>query len=254
MDSVLTVYKPLGKTPLEVIDQLRIVYPQYRHERIGYAGRLDPMAEGVIVLLIGEANTQRKGFDEKDKSYRFQYLLGISTDTYDLLGLVGSEKPTEHITHEMLAEITAAWPGEREQLYPPFSSMTVSGKPLYWWARQQRLKEITIPSRRVIIHASTFIACETISARQLLNAIESRTALVRGDFRQEVIRARWQEVLKQSSHSFPLVTAEISCSSGTYVRAIVSDLGIKLGCGATTYSILRTRVDDYTLEKALRVF
>ena len=64
---VLSIYKPLGKTPLEIIKEVKKQYPEYADESIGYAGRLDPMAEGILLLLISEENLKRKKYEKLPK-------------------------------------------------------------------------------------------------------------------------------------------------------------------------------------------
>src|SRR5579871_234239 len=88
MQTILNLYKPIGKTPLEVIREFQIQNPEYQNVKLGYAGRLDPMAEGVLLVLVGEENKKRKEYERLKKEYEFTVLFGIETDSYDALGTV----------------------------------------------------------------------------------------------------------------------------------------------------------------------
>ena len=92
------VNKPVCWTPLQCIDVLR-TKTWYMNNckvvgtmKLGYSGRLDPLARGLMVILVGSANLNRTYFDKLDKAYRFTVLFGYATDTQDLLGLVTGKK------------------------------------------------------------------------------------------------------------------------------------------------------------------
>ncbi len=87
-EKVLLLNKPLGMTPLELIQGFKKRFPKYEKLKIGYAGRLDPMARGLMVCLVGDESKKQKETELKTKDYVFEALFGVSTDTYDVLGLV----------------------------------------------------------------------------------------------------------------------------------------------------------------------
>jgi len=86
MQKVLNLYKQTGVTPLQTIKQLQKRYPEYQDSKLGYAGRLDPMAEGVLLVLVDEENKKRRTYESLEKEYEFYMLFGVKTDTYDILG------------------------------------------------------------------------------------------------------------------------------------------------------------------------
>src|SRR3989338_8916844 len=93
MNEVLVVNKPLGVTSFDVIRDLKKRFPG---EKIGHAGTLDPLADGVLICLIGKDSTKRQSeFMDCDKDYVFDVLFGFETDTYDILGLVNGFKDYE---------------------------------------------------------------------------------------------------------------------------------------------------------------
>src|SRR5438045_1977436 len=89
---VIVVYKPQGVTPYQLIEKLKKQNSDYEGIKIGFAGRLDPLAHGVMVLLVGEENKNRAKYLGLEKEYEFSVLFGVETDTYDYLGLLVSEE------------------------------------------------------------------------------------------------------------------------------------------------------------------
>ena len=79
--AVVNLYKNLGETPRERLERLRLQKPHYAHEVLSYAGRLDPMAEGVMLCLVGSANHRREEYLNKGKEYILDVLFGFATDT-----------------------------------------------------------------------------------------------------------------------------------------------------------------------------
>ncbi len=87
MQKVLELYKKEGETPLETIEGFKKENPEYSEQKMTYAGRLDPMAEGVLIVLVGEECKNKDKYLGLDKEYEFEILWGFETDTYDILGI-----------------------------------------------------------------------------------------------------------------------------------------------------------------------
>ena len=117
--------------------------------RIGHAGTLDPLAEGVLVVAIGKATRLIEYLVDADKLYAAEVHLGVETDTYDAEGRVLAERPVGHLTREAVAEALEAFRGEIEQRPPPFSAISVGGERLY--ARARRGEVVEAPLRRVSV-------------------------------------------------------------------------------------------------------
>ena len=97
MNKIINIYKPISLTPLQVVEKFKEQFPEYAESKISYAGRLDPLAEGVLILLIDEENKNREKYQRLDKEYEFEVLFGVATDTYDLLGIVKNPSlPNRH--------------------------------------------------------------------------------------------------------------------------------------------------------------
>lgn len=247
MKQILIIYKPLGLTPLQLLDQLRVDRPELKYEKLSYAGRLDPMAEGAMLVLVGEANKKRAKYLVLDKIYEFEFILGISTDSYDLLGIVDQTSSYLYLNDEELNNVLNQFIGTQTLPYPVYSSRTVQGKPLWWWARQDKLSDIELPINEFAVYALDLLQISTITSRVLLTDVAVKIGLVKGDFRQTEIGKRWKEVLHNNPSEFPLIKCRIHCSSGTYVRSIVNQIGQQLRTGAVTLSILRTQVGKFSL-------
>ncbi len=250
-DKVIAVIKPVGKTPLWAVERIKTLNPGLKNTTVSYAGRLDPMAEGVLLLLIGDENKKRREYEGLTKTYIVKIVLGLSSDTFDTLGIVGSINTTK-IGINKIKKILKEFIGKKTQIYPPYSSKTVRGKPLYWWAREKRLSEIELPKRDIEIKSISLIKHNKVLIDTLYKKIIKTIHNIDGNFRQEQITHSWDKVYKDyKGNEFNALTLEVSCSSGTYMRRLCSDLGEKLSCGALCLSIKRTRLGEYTLKDAI---
>lgn len=275
MKKILNIYKPIGHTPLQLVNKLKGSETEYRELKIGYAGRLDPLAHGVMLLMIGNETKNREKYLNLDKEYEFEVLFGVSTDTYDALGIIqqshnradwDKEKIDSHIRGNdksdslnsnlkiRINQFINSKLGIQIQSYPPFSSIEVAGKPLYQWARDGKLSEIKIPEKEIEIYSFELLDTSQITSEEIESRIVKNITLVKGDFRQNEILKKWNDFFKKNKSKTPTVVKfRISCSSGTYVRSIANDLGTLLGCGAIALDILRIRVGEYELKDSIRL-
>lgn len=253
MKDILNIYKPIGKTPYEMVKKVKQVYPVLAEKKIGYAGRLDPMAHGVLLLLVGDTNKQKIKFESMEKEYVFQALFGMKTDSFDLLGKVTTDYEkynVEDLKRRIKREIKN-YKGTFLQTYPPYSAIRLNGQPLYYWELRGVLPKVSIPQKEITIHSFTMISEDILKADYLQEIIQNRIHKVAGNFRQAEILKTWKKFFKEHNSGFLSAKFIIHCSSGTYVRSIVNDLGEKLKVGATTLSILRTKVGKHTLKKSI---
>ncbi len=256
MKDILNLYKKRGETPLECLLRFRKANPEYKNVPLSYAGRLDPMAEGVLVVLVGEMNKRRNEFLGLDKEYTFDILFGFSTDTYDMLGVMkdavtrASHKP---VRTQLLMEYIAQLPGERNQKYPPFSSKPLEGQPLFVKAQRGELSNFMLPEHRIEIFSASLVGMKKISEQELLKEVDHSISLVKGDFRQERILHLWHDALRiLYGMSFDVATVSIHCSSGTYVRSLANELGEQIGIPALAMKILRTRAGKYKVRSSIK--
>lgn len=236
MKEVLNIYKPVGLTPLDVIKKFKEENLEYKNVSMTYAGRLDPIAEGVLILLAGRTVYKKDDYLKLDKKYEADILLGVKTDTFDILGRASFFEKNLEITQESINKFK----GDLTLSLPPYSSFKVKGKALFWWEREGRINEIEIPQRKSKIYDINLLDSYKIKSGELLNIIVDKINMVKGDFRQEEIKKKWRELLV-SEKIFSVAKIKISCSSGTYIRSIADKLG------GTVLHLKRTQVGDFTL-------
>ena len=133
MDGVIVINKPQGITSHDVVSFVR---RKFRMRRVGHAGTLDPLATGVLIILVGRATKLFSRFESFDKAYRATLKLGMVTHTADIHGNVLFEKSCDAVTQEQVESVIAKFTGDIEQTPPMVSAVKVKGKRLYNLARQ----------------------------------------------------------------------------------------------------------------------
>jgi tRNA pseudouridine55 synthase len=182
--------------------------------RIGHTGTLDPLATGVLALVVGQATRLSQFLTGAIKAYDATVRLGVATDTYDAQGEpCGTATPsavTDAISDETVAAALSAFHGEFEQMPPPFSAKKVGGVRAYTFARRR----VTVAAKPVPVRVHRLELVERNHARLLLR---------------------------------------VEASSGFYVRSLAHDIGTRLGCGAHLEALRRTRSGMFTLERSVRL-
>lgn len=251
MDKVLNLYKKKSETPLQTIERFVALHPEYKDVKMTYAGRLDPMAEGVLVVLTGEKNKEREAYTGLDKDYEFEFVLGIETDTHDILGKITSTKEVEKIDETEIEKVLKKYHGKFKQKYPAYSSKVVGGIPLFDLARKGKLDTVVMPEHEVEVKNIELVSTKKISREDFKKYIEDGINEVVGDFRQKEILKLWNAYFEKAPEIFVIYKVRVTSGSGFYVRQLVSDIGVDLDTGAITTSILRTRVGHYTTTSIL---
>jgi tRNA pseudouridine55 synthase len=195
-------------TSHDVVGKLRRITGE---SSIGHLGTLDPMATGVLPLLLGRYTRLAQYFSSAEKSYTGAIRLGFATDTFDAEGqAAGPDRSADceaNLTLEQIRSATARFRGEMLQMPPPFSAKKVSGVPSYKLAREGRPVELK-PAR---VHIDRFV----------VTGLEGSEAVF-----------------------------EMSISAGGYVRSVAHELGQDLGCGAHLSRLRRTKAGAFTLPDA----
>lgn len=260
MEKILNIYKPLGMGLLETIELFRKNNPQYENVKLGYAGRLDPMAEGVLLILVGDELKNQEKYWALDKEYEAEILLGFNTDTYDILGIPELPITNYQLQYENKKQIEKtkkilnSFQGPFTFLYPPYSSRTVKGKPLFWWARRNKLDEIEIPKKTSTIHNIEILNFYEMEKEVLEKLIINRINLVKGNFRQKLIKNTWQKIFKNTKQQkFSIIKIRVFVSSGTYIRSIANELGKRINTGAILLHLKRTKVGKYNTTNSIKI-
>ncbi len=248
MDNMAIIYKSLGQTPLSALERFRADMRLSTDVPITYAGRLDPMAEGLLLILIGDKCKEKDQYLGLHKTYEFEILVGFSTDTFDLLGLVTKFKDVdvdnfENVENLIKKNIEESI-GTYQQKYPAYSSKTIDGEQMFSLARSGKLKEKDIPTHEVEIKRINFLGRKEISGTELLKNIDTSIQKVIGDFRQSEILEKWGSEIEMEN-SYLIFKFEVECSGGFYVRAFTDEVSNKLSIPMTTYSIKRTRIGEF---------
>ncbi len=205
----LNVNKPLQLTSHDVVAAVRRRFrAQTGEKKVGHAGTLDPLADGVLVVCLGTATRLSEYMMQSRKVYRAQITFGATTSTYDAAGDVLAERDVRHITTSEVKRVLPRFIGEIGQIPPMFSAIKARGKKLYELAREG--KSIARPARNVTIHSIEITS--------------------------------WEK---------PVLTLEIQCSAGTYIRSLANDLGEALDVGAYLSGLTRVASGDFHLGKSI---
>lgn len=133
MNGIIVVNKPSGLTSHDVVSRAR---RKLKMRQIGHAGTLDPLATGVLVLLVGKGTKLFNKFEPFDKAYRASLILGTRTTTADIQGETIQQVPYEHISQVEVLETFRQFVGDIEQIPPMVSAVKVNGRRLYELARK----------------------------------------------------------------------------------------------------------------------
>lgn len=147
LNGILVIDKPSGITSHDVVD---IVRKKFNMKQVGHAGTLDPLATGVLVILVGEATKLFNKFSSFDKAYIATIKFGITTDTADIRGHIIDQKPYDFIKESEVREIFKTFLGDIDQVPPMVSALKHKGKRLYQLARKGL--EVKREPRRVKIY------------------------------------------------------------------------------------------------------
>lgn len=210
LDGVLVVDKPQGPTSHDIVAEARRAL---RTQRVGHTGTLDPLATGVLPLVIGQATRLSQFLTGASKGYEARVRLGIATDTYDAAGeQVGAarEAAAAELPDEAIDLALEGFRGSFEQVPPPYSAKKVGGMRAYALARAK----VDVATRPVMVTV---------------------------------------ERLDLTGRDGTGITLRVDASAGFYVRSLAHDLGIRLGCGAHLESLRRYRSGAFTLEDAISI-
>lgn len=256
MPPYVMLYKELGKTPLETLTAYKAEHPELRDVPMAYAGRLDPMAEGLLIVLLGDECKVQERYHAYDKEYVFEILFGMRSDTGDILGLTTSCTQAPLTVNDIKATLRELQ-GAITLPYPHFSSKTVQGKPLHVWKLEGRIDEIVIPTKESVVHKLDLLSLRIIDGASLRSSVHERIDSVSKvndprkslgkDFRREDVLALWDTHLASPTNQKEFLIAQVRCiaSSGTYMRSLAEVIATKLGTCGLAYSIRRTRIGTY---------
>jgi tRNA pseudouridine55 synthase len=256
----IVLNKQVGKTPLSAAEAYRTTHPELEGVPMAYAGRLDPLASGKLLILLGDECKNQTDYHGLDKEYEFSVLLGIESDSQDVMGRLNTQKNNRAhctISEDELVAVASQLVGDITLPYPIFSSKTVQGKPLHTWTMEGRLDEIEIPTKQSTIYTLSLTKLEHKSrqtvvseALQKVNSIPPVTELrkaIGNDFRRVDVRQDWNTILTNDTLPSSYQIAHFTCtaSSGTYMRTLASTIATKLGTIGLAWHIHRTTIGRF---------
>ena len=219
MDGIINVNKEAGMTSFDVLRALKRILHE---KKMGHAGTLDPMAEGVLLVCVGKATKLVDSLMSEVKIYRAELLLGVETDTEDSTGKLLLEEE-RHVTEEDVLSAFQALLGKREQIPPMYSAKKVEGKRLYSMAREGIVIERK-PSQIEIFSI------------ELLSMTEPEA---------------FEALPCSGKHQ--RIAFRVKCSKGTYIRTLCTEIGVKLGTKACMSALLREEVGEFQLKESKRL-
>ncbi len=240
---IFPFWKFPGETLAVMLRRFRDEYGYSEDEKITYAGRLDPMAEGIVPLLVGTARFQKDHMLSAMKTYEVDIVLGLGTDTADFLGIV-VKNDIHPVSTEFIEQVVSTLTEINELPYPEYSSRPVDGKPLFMHARAGQ--KVVVPIKKVTIHELVLKEIKEVELSILLNSAIETITKVQGDFRQAEIIKQWTSLTKASAveiATVQVITIITTVSSGTYMRSLAEKVGELLGVPALAGRIVRTKID-----------
>ena len=170
IQGLISINKPAKLTSFQVVRHVKRITGA---KKAGHCGTLDPMASGVLLVLLGGSTKLQEKFMELPKVYRAKFLLGIMTDTGDITGKIMAKKEFKDLKNEQLLEILNSFLGEIEQIPPMYSALKYGGRKLYELARKGI--EVERSPRPVKIYSIEFLSLED-------NVLELRIECSKGTY------------------------------------------------------------------------
>jgi len=210
MNGIIIINKPKDCTSHDVVYKIK----KMCNEKVGHTGTLDPMATGVLPLLIGKGTLCSKYLINHDKIYQVTLQLGIKTSTADIEGEILEEKtiPKTSFQKNIVENIINSFIGKQEQIPPMYSAIKVNGKKLYEYARKGQ--KIDIKPRKIEIYNI-----------ELINIDENK---------------------KQ-------IEFKVSCSKGTYIRSLCEDIAKRLNTIGFMCELKRLKVGDFDIAQSIEI-
>ncbi len=210
MDGIIIINKTKGCTSHDVVYKIK----KMLNKKVGHTGTLDPMAEGVLPILIGKGTQLSKYLINHDKKYIVELQLGIKTDTADSEGKIIEEKTVNKtkLSKENITNVLQTFIGKQEQIPPIYSAIKVNGKKLYEYARKGQ--EVELKPRQIEIYDIKLI-----------------------DYSMDEKQIKF----------------EVFCGKGTYIRSLCEDIATKFETVGYMKSLKRTQVGNFKIDNSITI-
>jgi tRNA pseudouridine(55) synthase len=247
-------YKKRFQTCLQMLDEARHEFPQLEDEVLSYVGILDPMAEGWVGVLVGkEENRERLKYSQAVKEYVVKVLVGVSTDSGDLMGVVEScqlEVGSFQLGRNKVVNAVESFPEEFSQKVSRFANKKYLGKPLWWY----KLHNVDVPEealveRKVRILDREVMGIGEVSGEYLAGEIESMADVFGMSFRMDRVIPSWDVVFSDVQNTkFDVIQIRVVVSKGFFVREFVREISRRVGVPLVVLNLRRSKIFDLPLD------
>ena len=243
-DEIIPIWQPLGFSTHQIAKK--------SSEKFGkkgtHTGTLDPLAEGVIILLLGDTRLKKIELAGWKKTYEFEIAFGVSTDSFDAMGYfsdIDLAKP--RVDGTALREITSSLRGPYVQSVPIYSAVKFMGKRLFEYAHGGNIPQ-DLPTKSGEIYELDYLGCREVVVKEAVTEIISKIRSIEGQFRQENILNQWENYFRTltGAENFSVAKFRVVISRGMYVRALSQDICSRLESPGFVYSLVRTQNGNYT--------
>lgn len=246
---VTHIWKRIGESPLQAMERARTNYNFPPNLRGCYTGRLDPLAQGEMAVLWGDKVHLSHSYNGRDKTYRFQAHLGVSTTSYDVFGRITNIRPVTSVQADQFVEeilkLNQASDQTIEQVLPPASAYRYKGKPLWQHAKEGTLPD-PLPTKKVKMYQiktlqahPTKISMDSHRIEALDDINDFQKLNPNADFDYTNFIGDWTDLHEGQIEYFYRICLEATVGSGTFVRSLVYDTATKLGIPAHAFRITR---------------
>jgi tRNA pseudouridine55 synthase len=223
---IINVYKPKSWTSFDVVAKVRNLA---RIKKVGHAGTLDPLAEGVLIVLTEQDTKKQDSFKDLTKEYAFDFIAGVTTPSADLETIPEFiSQPNPQDLDKKSALLTQKYMGDITQTAPIYSAKKVNGKRLYAVARshnaEAKLDQLTLPTFTVHIYELKYLG-------YVIKKIATSSGV----------------------KDLPVLSWTVKCSPGTYIRTLAQDLAKEMNTDAVVSRLVRTAIGDYKIEDSKKL-
>nr|MBP7928167.1 hypothetical protein [Patescibacteria group bacterium] len=220
--------------------------------KTSHTGTLDPMAEGVVIVLLGDDRLKKYEYAAWSKVYEFDLVFGISTDTFDALGLTTGIDISKQVPEASLSQVLKNMVGNYTQTVPIYSTIKVHGAHLHQYARASR--EVQLPKRSGEIFELEVLSLLDINFVDLVLDIDNKIEMVQGDFRQVQILQNWNTLASMHpTIKIQMAKLRVKMSKGLYVRSLSQDICSHLDCLGFAHNIVRVSNGVYTRQSCISI-
>jgi tRNA pseudouridine(55) synthase len=244
-NGILPVWQEVGNSTYQLTTKIS----EALGVKAAHTGVLDPLAEGVIIVLLGEARLKKIELAGWKKTYEFDIAFGISTDSFDGMGIV-TDCNFSPIAEKVLRSEIEKFSGKYSQTVPLFSGKKVNGKKLFMY-HKEHLPSPILPKKLGQIYNIDLVAFKTVGLHKLLDEIVQKISkITHGEFRQQETIVGWKKFMQKTpDRKIQVATVRAEISRGLYVRSLSQDIARKIGSCGFVSRLVRTQNGEYTKEK-----